>query len=99
MSDAKLGQMPLRDLFTGTERLMRELIEHLEQSQSPKLAELESLTQGYGSKEGRDAIKDVAIRQQAAAVLASDTFSQELLKKLLKHLAMIERDSSQALGG
>jgi DNA polymerase/3'-5' exonuclease PolX len=97
MADPKLYQLPLRELFTTTERLLRELQEHLEQSVHPKVVHLDELTASWGNREGRNAIRDAAVRQQAAALLSSDEFTQSLVEKVLAHLDAIDRGTNKAL--
>lgn len=98
MAESPIEQLTLRELFKQSERLVREAIEHLEQSFAPKAHQLATFV---GTQEGKLELTpatDVAIRNQAAAILASDDFSQTLYRKLDEYLAAIDQGARRALG-
>lgn len=97
LSERPLDQLTLRELFTETEMLVRELIEHLEQSFHPQLRSLEELVQFRKTLEERNQVGDSTIRNQVAAVLDSDDFSQKLLHRLDGCLEAIREGSHRAL--
>lgn len=77
--------------------LVRELIEHLEQSFHPKLRALEEVVRSHKTPEERNQIGDSTVRNQVASVLESDDFSQKLLQRLDGCLEAIHKGSQQAL--
>lgn len=81
-----IEQLTLRELFTQTERLTRELIEHLEQGVLPKIQTLEQLV----NEKDFDQVNDMTIRNQAASVLQADEYSRVLSHKMDEHLQGIE---------
>ena len=96
MAERPIEQLTLREKFTAGERLVRDLIEHLEQSFVPKVNELNKLVRQNGGEQ-RNSAQDAAVRTQVAAVLGSEDFSQTIYVKLHEYLAAIEEGSSRAL--
>ena len=80
--------MSLRDLITETERLSRELNQHLDQGVLPKLQNVERLL----SPSGEDAaeVLDVTVRNHVAALLETDQFTQQKFQKLEEFLAGLD---------
>ena len=99
MADRPIDQLTLRDMFSNTEWLIRDLSEHLKQSFHPKTQGLGELVRSYKIPEERNAIADTAVRTQVAALLASDDYSQTLIQKLNCFLTAIEERSQGALSG
>jgi hypothetical protein len=97
MAERPIAQLTLRDIFSETEWLIRELCEHLRQSFHPKSRALDEMVRSYNIPDERDQIADSAIRIQAAAVIASDEYSQTLIQKLDRYLTAIEERSQEAL--
>jgi hypothetical protein len=109
LAERPIDEMTLREKFTYSERLVRELIEHVEQSFLPKIAHLAELVAPEEEKTERkplaDAIPiaetktvaDADIRNQSAAILSSDDFSQTLFRKLDEVLAALDQGSRKAL--
>ena len=89
--------MTLREIFTNAEWLARELTEHLEQSFRPKCRSLEDIVRPNLKVEEREAVADSTIRSGAAALCASDDYSQMLLQKLDRCLNAIQERSQLAL--
>ncbi len=99
MAERPIDQLTLRELFTNTEWLIRDLSEHLQQSFRPKSQALDELVRSYQVPEERDAIADSAVRTHAAAVLSSDDYSQNLIEKLDRYLEAIDERSHAAISG
>jgi hypothetical protein len=99
MAERPIDQLTLRELFTNTEWLIRDLTEHLKQSFGPKSEALDELVRSYQIPEERDAIADTAVRTHAAAVLSSDDYSQNLIEKLDCYLEAIDERSHAAISG
>ena len=99
MAERPLDQLTLRELFTNTEWLIRDLTEHLQQSFRPKAQALAELVRSYQLPEERDAIADTAVRTHAAALLGSDDYSQNLIEKLDRYLEVIDERSHVAVTG
>jgi hypothetical protein len=90
-------QLPLRELFTGTEMLIRELTEHLQQSFLPRMKAIVELVESHGNARERDEIADSTVRTRMAALLASDDFTQQLFARLERHLSAISTGAQQAV--
>jgi len=99
MAERPIDQLTLRELFTNTEWLIRDLTEHLQQSFRPKSQALGGLVRSYQIPEERDAIADTAVRTHAAALLGSDDYSQNLIEKLDRYLEAIDERSHAAVAG
>ena len=97
MADRPIDQLTLRDMFSETEWLIRELSEHLKQSFHPKARALSELVRSYRIPEERNAIADTAVRTHVAALIGSDDYSQTLIQKLDCYLTAIEERSQGAL--
>jgi len=78
-------QLTLREVFTHGERIARELIEHLEQGFLPKVRKLQGLI-GPAAGASNETVPDISVRSQAAELLESDAFTQELVARLNKFL-------------
>jgi hypothetical protein len=81
-------QQTLRELFSNTERLTRELIEHLDKGFVPKVQQLKQLVRN--GEPTADEVLDVTVRNQAATVLISDDFNQGLCAKMDEFLSAID---------
>lgn len=79
MSDRPLDQMPLRELFVHAEHQARDLAEHLDLNFLPKLQALDESVQ---PKHEDHMVRDITVRNRAAQVLESDTFTQQMLQKM-----------------
>ena len=99
MAERPIEQITLRDMFTNTEWLIRDLSEHLKQSFHPKSQALEELVRSYQIPDERDGIADTAVRTHVAALLDSDDYSQILIEKLDRYLTAIDARSHDALSG
>jgi hypothetical protein len=97
MAEQAIDQLTLRDLFTNSEWLIRDLSEHLRQSFHPRAQALNELVRSYQVPDERDSIADTAVRTSAAALLASDDNSQTLMEKLDRYLAAIDERSHAAV--
>lgn len=86
MSDRMLEDMPLRELFVHAEHQARDLAEHLDLNFLPKL---QALDDSVHSKPGENDVRDITVRNRAAQVLESDTFTQQKLQKMHEYLAAI----------
>ncbi|MFN0053416.1 MAG: hypothetical protein ACKV0T_14630 [Planctomycetales bacterium] len=97
MIDRPIEQLTLRELFTNTEWLMRELSEHLEQSYAPRARSAQESVRSFDRAEERSEIPDATIRAGMSLLLRSDEFSQQLFTRLGDHLTAIEKKSELAL--
>jgi hypothetical protein len=97
VDDRPIEQLTLRELFGGSERLVRELTEHLEQSFLPKLHAAVDVVQSHSRAAERDEIPDSSVRSRMAALLASDDFSQKLFDRLDRHLTAIDDGAKRAV--
>ena len=99
MAERPIDDLTLRELFTNTEWLIRDLTEHLQQSFRPKSQALDELVRSYQVPEERDAIADTAVRTHAAALLGSDDYSRTLVEQLECYLQAIDERSHAAVSG
>lgn len=76
------SDLPLRELFVASERLLNELSEHLEQSLLPRIAKLQACTAESARSQTGDEVSDSSVREAAMALTTSDDFAQLLIEKL-----------------
>jgi len=92
-----ISNMTLRDKLNEAERLMRELMDHLDNGFIPKARSLGRSLQEYGNDVSL--ISDTTVRQQAAEIIDSNRYSEQLYKKVGKLLASIDEDVSSITEG
>jgi hypothetical protein len=93
-----LANLPLRDVCKEAERLTRELVDHLENNLVPRTREMHELVKPdspFNTSEG--SVKDVTVRNQAANLLESQDFTEQLFLKTRQYLETIDRDISGML--
>jgi hypothetical protein len=93
LTERPLDQLTLRELFSNSEKLARELIEHLDKGFVPKVRHLHEMVQGDNPAAAE--VLDVTVRNHAATVLAGDDFSQGLCAKMDEYLSAIEHALSR----
>ena len=90
-----LETLPLREVCKEAERLTRELVDHLENNLIPRTRELHELVKPdspFNTSGGT--VKDVTVRNQAANLLESQDFTEQLFLKTRQYLETIDRDIS-----
>ncbi len=92
---SKAASMPLRDKFTNAERLMRELIEHLEQGYLPKLQELRRVAR----KDEASGVTNKSVRQQCHLLISSDDFTRRLADDLQEYIDSIADEMKPMIFG
>lgn len=97
MAERPLDHLPLRELFTNAERLIRELADHLDKGVLPKLADLERLLRGASEPGRRDEVSDPTVRSHAASILSADDFTGSLCRQLDDYLQAIDRAVTKTL--
>lgn len=94
----QLENMTLRNKVNEAERLLRELIHHVEHGYIPKAHLLRrTARKGNDPKEQSD-VTDMTIRSAADKVIQSDDFSQQLSQQLADFIASIETDVNRIIG-
>ncbi len=78
-------------MLVEAERLSRELSEHLDQAFIPKCLELTRLVRPInGEPPDERALEDVTLRTQAARILETETFTENVFKELSDYCNAIE---------
>ncbi len=88
-----LENLPLREVCKEAERLTREVVDHLENNLIPRTREVHELVKPdspFNTSEGT--VKDVTIRNQAANLLESQDFAEQLFLRTRQYLAAIDKD-------
>jgi hypothetical protein len=93
-----IEQLTLREMFTEAERLTRELIEHLDQGFLPKSHELARLVRPInGEPPGLNDLEDVTVRTQAARLLESEAFTEQVYAGLDEYSRAIDASVTRIL--
>jgi len=94
-----LSQLTLREMFSDTERLTAELADHLELGFLPKNQQLIRMVRVLPDGVEKRRVEDISVRNQAAELLKSDHFTQELFAKLDEYLEAIDQSINQIIDG
>ncbi|WP_417379770.1 hypothetical protein [Gimesia sp.] len=94
-----LSQLTLREMFSDSERLTSELVEHLELGFIPMNEQMIRLVRELPDGVEKRRVEDISVRNQAAELLKSDEFSQELFKKLDQYLTAIDQSINRIIDG
>ncbi len=97
MAEKPVEQMTLREMFVASERLLRELIDHLEKSFNPRIHDLEVLISPVQQTDEQPPPQDVTVRSQVAILLASDDFAEPRYRRLDEFLGAIDKGSQRAI--
>ena len=99
MAEKRVEDMPLRDVFTEAEQLVRDLVDHLENGFLPKAIGLKELVaiseQGIGS----DDVHDVTVRNQSAQLLERARFADKLYLRFDECVEAIDQKVSRITMG
>lgn len=93
------SQLTLREMFSDTERLASELIEHLDLGFIPINEQLIRLVRVVPDGIEKRRVEDISVRNQAADLLKSENFTQELFEKLDEYLKAIDQSVNQIISG
>jgi hypothetical protein len=95
MTERSVERLTLRELFKDSERLTREMVEHLDQGFTPKARALTRLVSHSPGDPEYDQIEDLTIRNQVVEVLKSEDFTDQLHDKLTQYYAAIDSSVSR----
>lgn len=87
--------MTLREKLSEADKLLREMIDHLDNDLVPKSRKTSQLIQESGINTSQ--LSDTTIRQQAAELVDANRFNDRLYEKLDLLLASIEQDVDETL--
>ncbi|MBR9802392.1 MAG: hypothetical protein ACE37I_00630 [Rubinisphaera brasiliensis] len=88
-----IESMTLREKLSEADRLMREMIDHLDNGFVPKARSLSRMLQEHGNEV--DSLSDMTVRQQAAELIDANRFSERLYEKIGTLLVAIDRDVTE----
>lgn len=91
------SQLTLREMFSDSERLASELVEHLELGFIPTNEQLIRLVRVVPDGIEKRRVEDISVRNQAAELLKSDHFTQELFEKLDEYLEAIDQSVNRII--
>jgi hypothetical protein len=98
VDDRRPEQSTLRELFSTTERLIRELDEHLEQGFIPKAQQANDLVRPTPSGLPAANLEDITVRNHVAGILESENFTDQLYTNLERYFAAIDSSVSRIVG-
>lgn len=99
VADDPIEQLTLREMVTQSERLCRELTEHLELGFLPKLQDLGRLVRPTPTGSFATDIEDITVRHGVAGVLESEAFTGQLYHKFSRYCEAIDRAVSRIVTG
>lgn len=88
-----IESMTLREKLSEADRLMREMIDHLDNGFVPKARSLSRMLQEHGNEV--ESLSDMTVRQQAAELIDANRFSERLYEKIGTLLVAIDRDVTE----
>ncbi|WP_417850587.1 hypothetical protein [Thalassoglobus sp.] len=94
----QLENMTLRNKLNEAERLIRELIHHIEHGYIPKAHLLRRTARKGNDPKEQHEITDMTVRGGVEKVLKSDQFSRQLCHQLQGFLGSIEQDVNKIIG-
>lgn len=92
-----IESMTLRDKCREANRVIRELIDHLDQGFLPKVQELQRLSRAREPKFDPSQIRDVTIRTHAAAILEAEHYTIKLDEEAKQLFTAIAREVDQVV--
>jgi hypothetical protein len=99
MPERPVEQLTLRQKFIDSDRLTRELIEHLEQGFIPKANSLGKTAKSGLEENPLEPVRDLTVRTRASELLESEKFTDQLYEKMARYFEGIERDCTQIRDG
>lgn len=94
-----VSQLTLREMFSDSERLTSELVEHLERGFIPMNKQMIRLVRELPDGVEKRRVEDITVRNQAEELLKSDQFTQELFEKLDQYLGAIDQSITRIIDG
>jgi len=94
-----MSAVTLREKLRETERQIRELVQHLELGQLPKVHALRKLAKQGMDPEEMSEVADASIRNSTTSVLKSHEYTIEMQKSLNKFLKEIQADLKRITEG
>jgi hypothetical protein len=82
VADRPIEQLTLQEMFTETERLTRELVEHLDQGFNPRAHQLLRLVRPIDNEPAAKNVTDVTVRTRSAELLESESYTDQTYEKL-----------------
>ncbi len=92
-----IESMTLRDKCREANRVLRELIDHLDQGFLPKVQSLQKLSRPRDAKFDPAQVRDVTIRTSAAAILEAEQYTSKLDEEAKLLLAAIAAEVEQVV--
>ena len=99
MADSSIKQLPLRERFRESEKLLRELTDRLERGFYPKLRQLGRIVRPTDTEPYHPGIEDVTVRNHVKSVLESEAYTDQLCEKLAEYSDAINDSVSRIVDG
>ncbi len=96
MAERPVSQQTLREQFTNSEQLTKELVDHLEHNLLPKIHDLKKIVQT--ELKGEAVVEDITVRHHASDFLESARFTDELSDKMTAYFTSINQSVARILG-
>lgn len=90
--------LTLREQLSDTERLNREIMDHLERAFIPQSHELRRVTRLSGEDAPSSQLADVTLRSQVDHLLKSDDYTQKMTDNLKAYLTSIGKEIGKIVG-
>jgi hypothetical protein len=99
VSDRPLESLTLREKLIETEKLSRELMDHLERGFIPRIHDLRRLARRGNEPDHQDEVQDITIRNSVDRILQSDDYTHQLCGKARQLLAAIDMEVNTIFEG
>ena len=94
-----IKQLTLREMFKDSDKLVRDLTEHLDRGFYPKARQLERLVRPTETEAFAAGVEDVTVRSHVKAVLDSEAYTDQLYQKLAEYCDAINDSVSRIVEG
>lgn len=95
----RIENLTLREKLSEADKLVRELIHHLEHGFIPKTHKVRLETRSASERGDTVEVSDQTIRNLVEGLLASDDFACEVSEKMNRYLKAIDADLDRILAG
>jgi len=99
MNEPFARALSLRDMFKESDKVVRDLTEHLDRGFYPKIRQLSRLVRPTETEPFEPGVEDVTVRSHVKSVLDSELYTDQLYQKLSQYSDAINTSVSRIVNG